>query len=134
MIVKIQMHEQSMLSSLSFKWCCCNDTVSLILFQWCCSNNLFLVIGLFHRVMMQSGVPTSFWSVYNETIDLTMFTTTIADKLKCKQLKMEDRIDCLRKIDFRRFIDLHWKVNLSDTLPSKLLNNQPSTELQILFF
>ncbi len=58
-------------------------------------------IGLFDKVMVQSGSPLAFWAVHSDSTDLNGYVRKVANGLGCSDNLMEDIVDCLREIDWR---------------------------------
>ncbi len=68
------------------------------------------IAGLFHQAILQSGSPTSFWSVYNSTVPHEHFVRTVANMMGCTQPHLHDQIECLRVLPQQKFKKFHWKV------------------------
>jgi carboxylesterase type B len=65
--------------------------------------------GLFHRVIMQSGSPFSFWATYNTSVKHEGFLRAVAEELGCRG-SVEELVDCLRGVSVQDIITKHWEV------------------------
>lgn len=88
--------------------------------------SLFLT-GLFHRVIMQSGSPLSFWAVHAPQVNFYGFVSELGQALNCKASDMEGVVQCMKNVDAHKFADVHWEVG--HVFVSEIFSNSAATTI-----
>lgn len=62
------------------------------------------VSGLFHRVIAQSGTANAMWATHTKPMsELRNDVTSLATSFGCYGTSDRDLIECLRRVDWKRF-------------------------------
>ncbi|XP_074650198.1 neuroligin-4, X-linked-like [Tubulanus polymorphus] len=86
--------------------------------------------GLFHRVIIMSGPPNSYFGIHAPDVDFKLFMDNVTGTVNCTRASISDSVNCLRKIPWPEFV--HHTHNTYPRISPTGVNLKPYVDNNIL--